>query len=107
MFGENIIIFLYKNTKNVIKVNLALRFLLSVQPSSLVPWLSIMAWEENGAARYQTYKHALDIAAFIPLVIVISMANDVFREDDLLKTHDSSLDGITPDPQVPQTILPV
>ena len=51
---------------------------------SLVPRLSINAGEENRAWWYQTYVHALDIAAFIPSATIRLMTNDVFAEDDLL-----------------------
>ena len=77
---------------------------------SLVPRLSINAGAENRLyfTWYQTYAHALDIAAIIPSVTVKSMTNDVFTGDDLLGRPDFSLGGITPAPQtgpVPQTTI--
>ena len=59
---------------------------------------SIKAGAEN-RAWFQTYAHALDIAAFIPPVTVKSTTNDLFTEDDLLGRPDLSLGGITPAPQ--------
>ena len=39
-------------------------------------------------AWYQTYAHALDIAACIPSTTIRSLTNDVFTEDDLLGRRD-------------------
>ena len=52
----------------------------------------VNAGAEN-RAWYQTYAHALDIAAFIPSVTIRLMANDVFTEDDLLGRRDLSWAG--------------
>ena len=68
---------------------------------------SSKAGEEN-RAWYQTYAHALDIAAFIPSVTLRSMTNDVFTEDDLLGRRFVNLGGITQHHQprhVPQTTI--
>ena len=46
---------------------------LASYPSSINTGVDNRAW-------YQTYVHALDIAAFIPSVTIRSMTNDVFTE---------------------------
>ena len=48
---------------------------------------------------YQMYSHALDIAAFIPLVTIRTITNDIFTEDDLQGKRDLNLGGIIPAPQ--------
>ena len=72
-------------------------FHLALYPGSNNTGVENRAW-------YQTYAHALDIAAFS----FRSMTNDVFTEDDLLGRRDLSLGGITQHHKprsIPQTTI--